>query len=160
MTVITARPWASELVDPDMVRLVPEAVRVVATASPDLPLIAAGLLHRRRKLAGKAEQSPADAPDARPAMSTRRRLIDWASWWLHVPDSRTGWLLPAVAAGIREARRSRPSVVYCTAPGWTSLLAGLGLSRLLRGAAGGRFSGPLVWQLLAKNPVPRARLAG
>jgi glycosyltransferase involved in cell wall biosynthesis len=133
VTVVTARPWADELLDPEMLSLVPREVRVVATSSPNLPLTAARLLRRRPKRAADAgQQAKPQTPAAAPAKSRRRLAIDWLSWWMHVPDARTGWLLPAVSAGLREARRRRPCVVYCTAPGWTSHLAGLALSHLLR----------------------------
>jgi len=133
VTVITARPWAGEMIDPEMLSLVPKEVRVVATASPDLPLIAARVLKRRRKAGGQAASGTTSEPEqAAGGPSKTRQVVDWLSWWLHLPDSRTGWLVPAVAAGLREARIARPSVVYCTAPGWTSHLVGLALSVLLR----------------------------
>ncbi|MDZ7620401.1 MAG: hypothetical protein U1E05_25645, partial [Patescibacteria group bacterium] len=51
-------------------------------------------------------------------------VVDWLSWWLHVPDTRIGWLLPALVAGLREARRARATVIYSTAPCWTSHTVG------------------------------------
>jgi glycosyltransferase involved in cell wall biosynthesis len=116
-----------------MLALVPQEVRVVATSSPNLPLAAARLLRRRPKPPVQARpQAGSQAPAGRQVKSRRRLAIDWLSWWMHVPDTRTGWLLPAVSAGLREARRCRPCVVYCTAPGWTSHVAGLAISHLLR----------------------------
>jgi len=60
------------------------------------------------------------------------RLRSWLSWWLRVPDTRTGWLVPAVLAGLRHARKSRPDVIYTTAPMWTCHLVGMALSHLLQ----------------------------
>jgi hypothetical protein len=133
VTVVTARPWTDELLDPEMLALVPREVRVVATSSPNLPVAAARILRRRAKPVAEAgQQAESQVPAGRQVKSRRRLAIDWLSWWMHVPDTRTGWLLPAVSAGLREARRCRPCVVYCTAPGWTSHVAGLAISRLLR----------------------------
>jgi hypothetical protein len=132
-TVITAQPWAGELLDPEMLSLVPSEVRVVATASPNLPEIAARIVKRRPKRDSEGERkTEPQTPRAPRGKSKSRVALDWLSWWMHVPDTRTGWLIPAVSAGLREARRRRPSVVYCTGPGWTSHLAGLVLSRVLR----------------------------
>jgi glycosyltransferase involved in cell wall biosynthesis len=58
-------------------------------------------------------------------------FLSWLSDWLRVPDSRIGWLVPAVWSGLRETRNCRPDVIYSTAPMWTAHLAAMCLSRLL-----------------------------
>ncbi len=49
---------------------------------------------------------------------------------LNVPDTETGWILPAVAAGRRLARRLDIACLFSSGPVWSSHLAALGLARL------------------------------
>ena len=57
--------------------------------------------------------------------------MDWLSWWLHIPDSSTGWVPSALAAGLYQAARNRPEVIFSSAPPWSSFLAGALLTRFL-----------------------------
>lgn len=133
VTVVSARPAPDAAVDPG--RLVPADVEVLRPASPDLPRLANGLLfwrvpEERRKCSSRDR---AEAEQMGPGESSAfRRIIDWLSFWLQLPDGCTGWLPPAVRAGIGAARRHRPDVVFSTGPVWTAHLVGLVLSRLLR----------------------------
>ncbi len=134
VTVITARPGAGATLDDGLLDGVPEEVRVIRTVSPDMLGIVTGILRRRRK-EDSSEQTGVAAEAGRSSghrPSLFRRMIDWLSWWLHVPDRTIGWLVPAVLAGLREAGRHRPDVIYSSAPMWTSHLAAGVLSRLLR----------------------------
>ena len=134
VTVLTARPGEGEAIDPALLAQVPPAVAVVRTAAPDLARAAKRLLRRpaggRLPSAGSAPTVAAAAPTG--TAGARRGPVDWLSHWLKVPDGHLGWLGPAVAAGLRAARRARPDVIYGTAPRWTSQLVALALSRLLR----------------------------
>ena len=136
VTVITARPAAGVFLDHALLEQSPAAVRVLRTASPHLPTLAVRLLRKKPRAAAQdPAQGPATAAapyTAQSRKSTFRKTLDWLSWWIHLPDGLTGWFAPAVWAGLREARRERPEVIYCTAPAWTSLLVGTALSRLLR----------------------------
>jgi hypothetical protein len=49
---------------------------------------------------------------------------------LNVPDTFTGWIPPAVAAGRRLARQSGVTCLFSSGPAWSSHLAGLALARL------------------------------
>jgi hypothetical protein len=49
---------------------------------------------------------------------------------LNVPDTETGWILPAIAAGRRLVRRSDVACLFSSGPAWSSHLAALGLARL------------------------------
>jgi glycosyltransferase involved in cell wall biosynthesis len=59
-------------------------------------------------------------------------LRDWASRLLITPDSRIGWITPAVRAGIRAIRRRRPDVIYSTSPYPSAHLIALILCRWAR----------------------------
>jgi glycosyltransferase involved in cell wall biosynthesis len=66
------------------------------------------------------------APDTAP-----RSFRDWASWWLHIPDRKVGWLLPAIRQGLLQARLRRPDVIFSSAPLFTSHLVAMCLQQLL-----------------------------
>jgi glycosyltransferase involved in cell wall biosynthesis len=140
VTVLTARPDEGDAIDPGLLAQVPAAVRVVRTPMPDLARSFNRLLHRRRANGARPAASARVSPPA-PAVPAAaasdgnghgRGALDWLSLWLKVPDGQVGWLGPAVAAGLRAARRQRPDVIYGTAPKWTSQLVAFALSRLLR----------------------------
>ena len=134
VAVVTAAPRADAFIDEALLRKVPGSVRVVRASSPSLPLIAAKIVKRKPRNAGGVSPPsggpPADGTPKRQGLA--KRTIDWTSWWMHVPDTLTGWLIPAVGAGLREARRDKPRVIFSTAPAWTSHIVGLLLSHLLR----------------------------
>ncbi len=65
-------------------------------------------------------------------MADRRSFVDWFSRVLQTPDSRIGWIPPAVLSGLHAIRRRRPDVLYSTSPYASAhLIAGV-LSRLTR----------------------------
>lgn len=136
VTVITAKPALDVFLDHALLEQSPAGVRIIRTAAPHLPTLAARLLRKRpRAAAQSAAQGAAPAAASHASQSRKglfRKTIDWLSWWIHLPDTLTGWFAPAVWAGLGEARRERPDVIYCTAPAWTSHLVGTALSRLLR----------------------------
>lgn len=57
------------------------------------------------------------------------RARDWFSRLVKTPDSRTGWIGPAVRAGMREIRLRRPAILYSTSPYMSAHLIALILSR-------------------------------
>lgn len=129
VTVITARPRDDSCVDQAMLAALPGRVRVLRAPSPDLLRLAASLV-KEKTIKGPQNVSPS-ASESR-QKSLFHIVADWLSWWLHVPDTLTGWLVPAVRVGIRETRLHRPSVIYSTAPAWTSHVVGVALSILTR----------------------------
>lgn len=141
VTVIASAPPADAVIDGELLTAVPATVRVVRTPPFDLPRLATRIIKGRKEKCGTL--SPLDRPAAsrtsdaltapnRPVRRLLRSAVDWLSWWLHIPDGRTGWLLPAVCAGLRESRRCRPRVVFSTAPVWTAHLIGAILSKTFR----------------------------
>ncbi len=138
VSVITSRPPADAAVDESLTQMIPVEVKVVSTAGIDLPLLAARILKPRflKKIRGtKTEPIPLVSKESRGDKQAGPRgfrfLVDWLSWWLHVPDGSTGWAPTALAAGLYQAVRRRPDVIFSSAPPWSSFLAGALLSRLL-----------------------------
>lgn len=143
--VITSRPLADEPTDERLMSLVPAEV-VVHTAmrinpQPMLGRLMNGLTGRaRRRDTAMAEESVASGGDSSAAASHARNprpwgdhfhtVVDWLSWWLHVPDSRIGWFVPALLTGLRARGTARPDVIFSTAPMWTSHVVAAALSRL------------------------------
>lgn len=135
VTVLTGRdPPPGCGLDEGLVARIPPAARVIRAASPDALRAVVHAVKGKGRMGGSAVDRGATAaspPPHQPSPSRWRRATDWASWWLHVPDMRTGWLFPALGAGLREARRRRPAVIFSSAPAWTSHLVGAALSWLL-----------------------------
>ena len=138
VTVITAAPSKESSLDEELLDSIPEAVRVVRTAAPDLPLIMAKIFKRRKARSRTDKQTGSTTvqgtPPAGPSRIKRtvKRLVDWLSWWLHVPDGRTGWFIPAFWGGLREGMRRRPDVIFSSAPVWTGHIVATTLSHVLR----------------------------
>lgn len=133
VAVVTARADKGASVDASLLERVPQQVRVLRTAAPNLLQFLSRLIKRRPRSVEPAGPGDSDKP---PSASRVRRgrlwqIVDWLSWWLLVPDNLIDWLVPAVWTGVREARRLRPDVIYSTAPAWTSHLVGGTLSLLL-----------------------------
>jgi glycosyltransferase involved in cell wall biosynthesis len=49
---------------------------------------------------------------------------------LSTPDMHTGWIVPAILAGLKAVRRSQAQQLFSSAPFWTNHLVGLALSYL------------------------------
>ena len=169
--MITLLPRREAVIDETLVGRIPAGVRVVRTWAPDLPALAARLLGRRQPSSdgtGPAEsqrQSPfpsansgAGGQAAAPA-GALKRLVRWLSCWMHVPDSRSAWLPSAVWAGLHGPR---PSVIFSSAPMWTSHLAAGVLSRLLRVPWVADFRDPWCgneWNMMPAGSVQRTNEA-
>jgi glycosyltransferase involved in cell wall biosynthesis len=124
---------------------VPDTTRVLRTPWWDvIPAVKRAcrpaFLARRRRV---ADQRTAPEPPAQlqaslasaadfPSESPARSFKDWLTRLLITPDSRIGWLTPAVARGLREIRRRRPRVIYSTSPCMTAHLIALVLHKLTR----------------------------
>ncbi len=129
--VLTVKPSATELVDPDLLAGLPDDLACYRTRWTNLPA-AAGRL--RAGLFGIGRRRSAEKPeaDSRPPAAGRRGWKDWLSWWWHVPDSRLGWFPWGVLSGHRAIQRHRCRAIFSTAPYWTSQLIGLALHRLTK----------------------------
>lgn len=142
VTVITCRPDPASY-DQDLMPLIPKGIAIVRTPAPELLAIASGIAKGRwirslfkpnspakNKSAGNLGAKPSPISISNPTMI--KRVINWITWWLQVPDQYIGWLLPAVIAGIIHGFSRRPNVIFSTAPKWTSHLAATTISYMLR----------------------------
>ncbi len=99
-----------------------------------------GLIHRTRVLPhpldlyrlfkSGAPSQPAASSEDGPAERKRTSVRNWALSLLLLPDMYSGWILPAVAAGIRLVRREQITHLFSTAPCWSNHVIGLLLHRL------------------------------
>ena len=164
VTVITARPEEGANRDPRLAMRVPQEVRIVRTPAPHL-LRLLGRVLGRRHTSGRPHTSEAGALLAghEPVRERRiRQIVEWLSLWLCVPDGYIGWFVPALWAGMREARRQRPHVIYSTAPQWVGHLVAAALSRLLRVPWVADFRDPWhgnPWRLVMTEGSPAHRRA-
>src|SRR5215510_9463354 len=76
---------------------------------------------------GRKAVSPPDGANDKSALRTARDLLLSLSC---VPDKYNGWLIPAVAAGLRAIKRTGAGVICSSAPYFTSHLAGYSLALL------------------------------
>lgn len=133
-TVLTVEP-EGEPVDPELEKRVPASTTVLRTRW-------APLTRRVRELCGLAragaacrpknsadpDASQADAPMAN-APAVEKTLRDWFSRLLLTPDSRLGWVFPAVRAARRAIRDRDLRVIYSTSPFASAHLIALVVSR-------------------------------
>ena len=98
---------------------------VVRTGMLPHPLLVLRRLRAGRKGGGR-EVTGTVVPSSRRRGWFRRAVL--AS--LNVPDTATGWILPAVVDGRRLVRRSKVACLFSSGPAWSSHLVGLGLARL------------------------------
>jgi hypothetical protein len=110
-----------------------------ARFEPEFPVVRTGMLPhplsllRRVRAAQKGgDGGPVGAEGASAGVSVRPRgwLRRAVLVGLSVPDTLTGWILPAVAAGRRLLRGSDVICLFSSGPAWSSQLVGLALARL------------------------------
>ncbi len=131
-TVITVDA-ADEPIDLGLVARVPPSTRVVRTPWTPVTQQAKDLVRRVRPkhdaidagTAGGSEPGSSNGSD-------RRGVRDWVSRLMLTPDSRLGWVIPALRAAKRACRRRRPSAIYSTSPYASAHLVALLLSRWAR----------------------------
>ena len=178
--VVVIAPESDEgsAVDEELAQLVPQRVKVLRPVHRPVHAVARllGRDQRRRELTagtdadrhevqsqkqpGQGSRSasvplvpPFPRPPGEGENGDGRGLWDWLSWWLHTPDGKVGWLLPAVGRGLHKARRRRPDVIFSSAPMFTSHLAAMWLRRLTAAQMAGRFSRSVDGQRLAGDSV-------
>lgn len=128
--VLTVVPPAQEPTDASLMSIIPEGTQVVA-ARWSQPV---EVLRRRLRAmvgsprnAAKPVQTTAQAQQAGEHDQSFARVV---AALLATPDSRTGWILPAVWKGLGVIRRRRPEVMYSTSPYASAHLIALVLHRL------------------------------
>jgi glycosyltransferase involved in cell wall biosynthesis len=94
-------------------------------------------IYRRFKSRSPAGKPPQDSdrkdvspPDGAKYKSALRKARDLLLSLSCVPDKNNGWLIPAVAAGLRAIKQTRAGLICSSAPYFTSHLAGYWLALL------------------------------
>jgi hypothetical protein len=100
---------------------------IADSSTPRILLSLRRFLHETGRLL--SIRNPQSAIRNRKTLDLRDLILSFSS----LPDKYNGWLIPAVAAGLRAIKRTRAGVIYSSAPYFTSHLAGYCLS-LLTGA--------------------------
>lgn len=129
-TVLTVAPPASEPLDPGLISGVPRETDIVAARwLQPITSIKRLLLNSFRTL-GFAHRNCAPKTHTDAAPHAPRRLARDFADLLATPDSRTGWIIPAVWKGLRAIRRRRPEIIYSTSPYASAHLIALVLNRV------------------------------
>jgi glycosyltransferase involved in cell wall biosynthesis len=146
-TVLTVEP-RDEPLDSDLMRQVPASTQVIRTGWVNL-------IEGIKEFFGLDSSAPLEPPtghaESREAAYARaachfydamhggwgdlggdRSLRDWISRLIMTPDSRVGWISPAVSRGMRAIRRRRPKVIYSSSPYMSAHIIALILSRWSR----------------------------
>lgn len=123
--------------DPSLMDEVPAGVPVYRTRSWEPLRWLEGRRAPRREAVGTASEPCRSGERAAEALRTARpgimaRARRFVLDLLSTPDAQLGWVVFAVAAGLRIARRHRPDVILVTAPPWSALLTGHVLGALTR----------------------------
>ena len=133
-TVLTVPP-GSEPVDDALLPQVPPSAEVIRVPWTDLIARAKRMWpggssqsHRPTGSAG-AFGSDTVAPDTPAEPMSGPAWREWISRVLTTPDSRVGWITPALREGLNAIRRRRPEVIYSTSPYMSAHLIALRLSR-------------------------------
>lgn len=136
-TVLTADP-AGESLDADLLAQVPMTTRVERVPWVDRVLACKQFLGIDPRRAGeeavqKVKKSKSQEVETVGSSTfSKVRSRNWCNWFtqlLHLPDSRSGWIRPAVRAGLEIIRRDAPTVIYSTAPYLSAHLIALQLQR-------------------------------
>ncbi len=140
--MLTVEP-DGEPIDESAMQQVPASVNVLRTPWIDLIKQVKGLCRMGsapvdspgqsllRDPAQSCRDSGPESPHAvKPAAQRSSGIIrEFVSRLLITPDSRVGWIRPAVRAAMRHIRRQRPDVLYSTSPYASAHLIGLIVSR-------------------------------
>ncbi len=139
-TVLTVEP-RNEPLDESLLREVPASATVLRTPWFDTIehakriddcrlAIVDWALRARKSGHGHSQSSILNQQSTIAKRQSAGRIREWVSRLLVTPDSRIGWIYPAVRVGLRAIRLRRPDVLYSTSPYMSAHLVALILSRL------------------------------
>ena len=83
-----------------------------------------------KRLVARSRPSTGRGANGTPAPGPGSDLKRWVLSMLQVPDTCTGWIPPAVLAGLRAIRRHQVTQLFSASPHSTGHLVGLALARL------------------------------
>lgn len=131
-TVLTVSPPAGEAIDEDLMNGVPAATCIVRSAwlRPVDSLARRVRGWFRAPANARIPKNPNGSCASKP--SSDPSLRSSISKWLSTPDSRVGWIAPAIAAGVSAIRRRKPEIIYSTSPYASAHLIALALHWLTR----------------------------
>lgn len=150
-------------IDLDLLSRVPSAVRVIRAPVLRPFHRVSTLLKRAQKATVATAAAPSDGngvAEAGDSLSTRlRRTKQRLEGVMRIPDPHVGWLLPAIAVGLKTALREWPDVVYSTAPPWTGQLVARTIASVLNCAWVADFRDPWARAPWREDRMPIARRA-
>lgn len=125
-SVITAS-GAGEPQDDNLLAAVPTVTRVSRVAWKDRVAACKELL----RIAEPKVRWPREARNttAKSAITNQSSPRDWFTRLLHLPDSRSGWIRPAIRAGMETIQNDAPRIIYSTSPYMSAHLVALKLQR-------------------------------
>ncbi len=85
---------------------------------------------RRRTQGGDGGDAARTSDEVDTPLSQKGSLRRMILSALSTPDIHTGWILPAIVAGLKAARRSNAEQIFSSGPYWTNHLVGFALSYL------------------------------
>jgi len=132
-TVLTVDP-RDEPIDDSLLAELPDTTSIIRTKwfRPLEPLARLRRFSPSRSGLAARDFRTQSPPNRKSKIENLQSFRDWLSRLLQLPDSRIGWLPPAVWAGLGAIRRRRPDVIYSTSPYASAHLIALVLSRLTR----------------------------
>ncbi len=133
-TVLTVEP-RDEPIDESLLRHVPSSTTILRTPQFDPAERVKRIADWGLRIGDSFSRSAGSLTSgSRRTTRTRRSssVRGFMARLLTTPDSRIGWILPAVRAGLTAIRRRRPDVVYSTSPYASAHLVALIISRWAR----------------------------
>ena len=125
-TVLTVRPIAYYVYDPDLLNEVPREVDLIRTESADPLRLTAALSPKTLRLGTHARTGRSGIAEG----SRLVKLYRVVRRALFFPDAQAGWMPFAIAAGAQELRRKRISVIYSPAAPYSSAVVAHVLSAM------------------------------
>ncbi len=132
--VVAARSSAGQGVDEGLLSRVPASVRVVRSGYVDPFRVLSrlkGAATAARPARGIMPVAGDPAPGATKGPVGFRRLLDWTSRFVTLPDRYLSWVGAALLPAVRLAREVDAEVLYSTAPPYSAHLLGLLLADVL-----------------------------
>lgn len=125
-SVLTVQPQG-ELVDASLMQRVPQSTEVFRIPWQDRVARLKKWLPLNSHSSNSDSSRPLEGMPQRP--SRNRGLRSMVSEWLNTPDSRVGWVRPAVRSGVSAMYRRPIEIIYSTSPYASAHLIALQLKR-------------------------------
>lgn len=130
--VISAELPADATQDPSLLQGLPNDLVVYRTLAPSLLSWGNQLRDRFQRLLRRGmcvTQRPEFGAPPTELLEPVGGWVDWASWWLQIPDLNIGWLANGFRAARRAVYRHHCQAIYSSAPPFTTHLIALLVKR-------------------------------